>query len=63
METMREVHGRPFLLQRAGEFPAPREHDLPLSDDARRYDESGKRWPPLPGVVGGPRPAENTRHV
>jgi TRAP-type uncharacterized transport system substrate-binding protein len=44
LETMREVHGRPFLLQRAGEFPAPREHDLPLSADARRYYESGKRW-------------------
>jgi TRAP-type uncharacterized transport system substrate-binding protein len=44
LETMREVHGRPFLLQRAGEFPTPREHDLPLSADARRYYESGKRW-------------------
>jgi len=41
---MREVHGRPGLLQKAGEFPAPREHDLPLSADARRYYESGKRW-------------------
>jgi TRAP-type uncharacterized transport system substrate-binding protein len=44
LETMREVHGRAFLLQKAGEFPAPREHDLPLSADARRYYESGKRW-------------------
>jgi TRAP transporter TAXI family solute receptor len=44
LETMREVHGRPFLLQRAGEFPTAREHDLPLSADARRYYESGKRW-------------------
>lgn len=44
IETMRDVHGRPFLLQRAGEFPAAREHDLPLSADARRYYESGKRW-------------------
>ena len=44
LETMRDVHGRAFLLQKAGEFPAPREHDLPLSDDARRYYESGKRW-------------------
>jgi TRAP-type uncharacterized transport system substrate-binding protein len=44
LETMREVHGRPFLLQKAGEFPAAREHDLPLSADARRYYESGKRW-------------------
>lgn len=44
LETMREVHGRPFLLQKAGEFPAAREHDLPLSADARRYYQSGKRW-------------------
>lgn len=44
IETMRQVHGRATLLQRAGEFPAPREHDLPLGDDARRYYESGKRW-------------------
>jgi TRAP transporter TAXI family solute receptor len=44
LETMRDVHGRPFLLQKAGEFPAPREHDVPLGADARRYYESGKRW-------------------
>ncbi len=44
LETMHEVHGRPFLLQRAGEFPVAREHDLPLSADARRYYQSGKRW-------------------
>src|SRR5512133_3740156 len=44
LETMHEVHGRPFLLQRAGEFPVAREHDLPLGADARRYYQSGKRW-------------------
>jgi TRAP-type uncharacterized transport system substrate-binding protein len=44
LETMREVHGRAGLLQKAGEFPAAREHDVPLSADARRYYESGKRW-------------------
>jgi TRAP-type uncharacterized transport system substrate-binding protein len=44
LETMRQVHGRAGLLQHAGEFPAPREHDVPLSHDARRYYESGKRW-------------------
>jgi TRAP-type uncharacterized transport system substrate-binding protein len=44
IETLREVHGRSSLLQKAGEFPAPREHDLPLSADARRYYDSGKRW-------------------
>jgi TRAP-type uncharacterized transport system substrate-binding protein len=42
--TLREVHGRATLLQKAGEFPAAREHDLPLGPDARRYYESGKRW-------------------
>ncbi len=44
LETMHDVHGRAFLLQRAGEFPVAREHDLPLSADARRYYQSGKRW-------------------
>jgi TRAP-type uncharacterized transport system substrate-binding protein len=44
LETMREVHGRPALLQRAGEFPVAREHDVPISGDARRYYASGKRW-------------------
>jgi TRAP transporter TAXI family solute receptor len=44
LETMRDVHGRASLLQKAGEFPVAREHDLPLSADARRYYESGKRW-------------------
>jgi TRAP-type uncharacterized transport system substrate-binding protein len=44
IETMRAAHGRPMLLQKAGEFPAPREYDLPLSADAKRYYESGKRW-------------------
>jgi TRAP-type uncharacterized transport system substrate-binding protein len=44
IETMREVHGRAGLLQKAGEFPSAREHELPLSADARRYYDSGKRW-------------------
>lgn len=44
IETMRAVHGRATLLQKAGEFPAAREHDLPLSDDARRYYATGKRF-------------------
>ena len=36
-----EVHSRPGLFQRAGEFPAPVENDFPLSDEARRYYKSG----------------------
>jgi hypothetical protein len=39
-----EVHGRSGLLQRAGEFPSPNEHDFRISDDAARYYKSGKSF-------------------
>jgi hypothetical protein len=42
IEAAREVHGHATLLQRAGEFPAPLEHEYPISDDAARYYKSGK---------------------
>jgi len=42
IEAAREVHGRANLLQKAGEFPAPLEHEYKLSDDALRYYQSGK---------------------
>ncbi len=42
IEAAREVHGRASLLQKAGEFPAPLEHEYRLSDDALRYYQSGK---------------------
>ena len=42
IEAAREVHGRAGLMQRAGEFPAPLEHEYPISDDAARYYKSGK---------------------
>ena len=42
IEAARETHGRANLLQRAGEFPAPLEHEYPISDDATRYYKSGK---------------------
>lgn len=42
IEAAREVHGRAGLLQRAGEFPAPLEHEFRISDDATRYYQSGK---------------------
>jgi TRAP-type uncharacterized transport system substrate-binding protein len=38
----RELHGKPTLLQRKGEFPAPLEHDIPISADAARFYKSGK---------------------
>jgi hypothetical protein len=42
IEAAREVHGRATLIQRAGEFPAPLEHEYPISSDAARYYKSGK---------------------
>ncbi|HEX7155738.1 MAG TPA: TAXI family TRAP transporter solute-binding subunit, partial [Burkholderiaceae bacterium] len=44
IEAARQVHGRGSLLQRAGEFPAPLEHDFSISDDAARYYKSGKSF-------------------
>ena len=44
IEAAREVHGHAGLLQKAGEFPAPRGSDYPISDDAKRYYKSGKSF-------------------
>ena len=44
IEAAREVHGRSTLFQKAGEFPAPLEHEYPISDDAQRYYKSGKTF-------------------
>jgi hypothetical protein len=44
IEAAREVHGGAKLLQRAGEFPAPLEHEFRISADARRYYTSGKSF-------------------
>jgi len=44
IEAAREVHGKSNVLQRAGEFPAPLEHEFPISDDAKRYYKSGKSF-------------------
>ncbi len=44
IEAAREVHGRATLIQRAGEFPAPLEHEFRIGDDAARYYKSGKSF-------------------
>ncbi len=44
IEAAKEVHGRATLMQNAGEFPAPRAQDFPISDDAARYYKSGKSF-------------------
>ncbi len=37
----REVHGKPGMYRKAGEFPAPIEHEIAISEEARRYYTSG----------------------
>ena len=37
LEAAGKVHGGAGLFQRVGEFPAPRDLDLPLSSDAERF--------------------------
>ncbi len=44
IEAATEVHGGATLLQNAGQFPTPLEHDLPISADAARYYKSGKSF-------------------
>ncbi len=44
LETAKKVNGKPGLLRRQDEFPAPIEHDFPISDDAQRFYKSGKKF-------------------
>lgn len=44
LQAAQLVNGNPSLLQNKGEFPSPLEHDLKLSDDARRYYKSGSSF-------------------
>jgi TRAP transporter TAXI family solute receptor len=44
MQAMTEVNGKSGFFQRAGEFPAYKDHSFALSDEAKRYYKSG---PPL----------------
>ncbi len=42
LEAAQEVHNPPGMFRRKGEFPAPVEHDFPVSAEALRYYKSGK---------------------
>jgi TRAP-type uncharacterized transport system substrate-binding protein len=42
LEAAQKVHGKASILQRKGEFPAPLEHDFPISAAAARFYKSGK---------------------
>jgi TRAP-type uncharacterized transport system substrate-binding protein len=44
LEAAREVHGKPGLYKKRGEFPAPLEHEFRISPDALRYYASGKSF-------------------
>ncbi len=44
LEAARQVHGGASLLKRKGEFPAPLEHDFPISVEAQRFYKSGKSY-------------------
>jgi hypothetical protein len=39
-----EVNGKAGLLKKRGEFPAPLEHEFPISSDASRFYKSGKSF-------------------
>jgi hypothetical protein len=41
LEAAKRVHGGGAAFHRAGEFPAAREGDFPMSDDARQFFSSG----------------------
>jgi hypothetical protein len=40
----REIHSGPGMYRKAGEYPAPLEHDFPVSADAERYYKSGGQF-------------------
>jgi hypothetical protein len=42
LDAATEIHGRPGLFQKRGEFPAPVEHAIKMSEDATRFYKSGK---------------------
>lgn len=44
LEAAREVHGRPGLYRKQGEFPSAREGEFRLSPEATRYYNSGKTF-------------------
>lgn len=41
LEAASQIHGRPGIFTKAGQFPAAEPIDLPLSDQARQYYKSG----------------------
>ncbi len=42
LDAAAEIHGRPGWVHKAGEFPAPKVQDFPLSDQAERFYKTGR---------------------
>lgn len=42
LEAAQDIHGRPSMYRKRGEFPSPMSNDIPLSQDALRFYKSGK---------------------
>jgi hypothetical protein len=42
LEAAQQVHGKAGLFRRQGEFPAPLQHDFPISAEALRFYKSGE---------------------
>lgn len=44
LEAAKEIHGGAGLFRKHGEFPALMEHEIPVSQDARNYYQSGQSF-------------------
>ena len=44
LAAAKEVHASPGIFKKRGEFPAPIEHEIPISPDATRFYSSGKSF-------------------
>jgi hypothetical protein len=44
LDAAEEVHSRPGVFHRPGQFPAAETIDLPLSEYARQFHKSGRPW-------------------
>jgi len=42
LDAAEQIHSRPGIFQKAGQFPAAESIDLPLSDEARQFYKSGR---------------------
>ncbi len=44
LDAATEIHSRPGMFQKRGEFPQPVEHSIQMSEDALRFYKSGKSF-------------------